>query len=184
MKSKFAIFLISLSGLLSIPADAAAPTPVSVVRRLYAVNEAPDDRGSISVYDIEAGHLLVKAIRAVPNVGDVRGVAASAKTGKLYVAYRDVSGTGMVYCLNVYNDEILWNKAISPGVDRLAINPDGQLQHGKAAQPITSMSSMPIRVMLFKRYISPIDRTTRSTRYLGRSSRRRRLLTEAGTTCI
>jgi hypothetical protein len=54
-------------------------------------------------------------------------VAASAATGKLYVAYMDVSGTGMVYCLNVYNDTIVWNKPISPGVDRLAINPDGRL---------------------------------------------------------
>ena len=39
----------------------------------------------------------------------------------------DVSGTGMVYCLNIYNDTILWNRPISPGVDRLAINSDGQL---------------------------------------------------------
>jgi len=54
-------------------------------------------------------------------------VAVSAVTGKLYAAYRDFSGTGMVYCLNVYSDTILWNRAVSPGVDRLAINPDGQL---------------------------------------------------------
>ena len=91
------------------------------------MNEAPDDRGSISVYDIDAGYRLVKTIKTVPNVGDVRGVAVSAITGKLYVAYQDVSGTGMVYCLNVYDDTILWNRAISPGVDRLAINPDGKL---------------------------------------------------------
>jgi DNA-binding beta-propeller fold protein YncE len=79
------------------------------------------------VYDIEAGHRLVKTIKTVPNVGDVRGVAVSAVTGKLYVAYQDVSGVGMVYCLNVYDDTILWNRAVSPGVDRLAINPDGKL---------------------------------------------------------
>jgi DNA-binding beta-propeller fold protein YncE len=84
-------------------------------------------RAHRSVYDIEAKHRLVKTITTVPNVGDVRGVAASAVTGKLYVAYRDASGTGMVYCLNVYNDEILWNRAVSPGVDRLAISPNGQL---------------------------------------------------------
>ena len=33
----------------------------------------------------------------------------------------------MIYCLNVYDDTIHWNRAVSPGVDRLAINPDGQL---------------------------------------------------------
>jgi hypothetical protein len=54
-------------------------------------------------------------------------VAAGAVTGRLYVAYVDVSGAGMIYCPNIYNDGIVWNKAVSPGVDRLAANPDGQL---------------------------------------------------------
>ena len=82
---------------------------------------------SISVYDIVAEHRLIKTIHTVPGVGDVRGVAANAVTGKLYIAYIDVSGTGMVYCLNIYDDTILWNRPISPGVDRPAINPNGQL---------------------------------------------------------
>jgi 6-phosphogluconolactonase (cycloisomerase 2 family) len=128
MKPKYAIFLFSLSGLLSITtATAGAATPSSPPRSLYAVNEAADDRGSISVYDVEAGHRLVKTIRTVPNVGDVRGVAISAATARLYVAYQDVSSTGRIYCLNVYDDAVLWNRAVSPSVDRLAINPDGQL---------------------------------------------------------
>src|SRR5207253_7323500 len=108
-------------------AEAAPPTVPAAARSLYAVNQAAADRGSVSVYDIEGGHRLVKTIGTVPNVGDVRGVAVSAVTGKLYVAYQDVSGAGMVYCLNIYSDEILWNRAIDPGVDRLAISPDGQL---------------------------------------------------------
>ncbi len=127
MKPKYAIFLFNLFGLLSISAEAAARPPLSDARSLYAVNESPADRGSVSVYEIEAGHRLFKTIKTVPNVGDVRGVAVSAVTGRLYVAYQDVSGTGMIYCLNVYDDTILWNRAVSPGVDRLAINPDGQL---------------------------------------------------------
>jgi len=114
-------------GLLSISAEAASPTAPAAARWLYAVNQAAADRGSVSIYDIEAGHRLVKTVRTVPNVGDVRGVAVSAVTGKLYVAYQDVSGTGMVYCLNVYDDSILWDRAVSPGVDRLAINPNGEL---------------------------------------------------------
>jgi hypothetical protein len=127
MKSEYAI-LFSLSGLLAISTGTAgAATSSPPPRSLYAVSEAANDRGSISVYDIEAGHRLVKTINTVPNVGDVRGVAVSAVTGKLYVAYHDVSGAGMVYCLNIYNDELLWNRAVSPGVDRLAINPDGRL---------------------------------------------------------
>ena len=127
MKPKYVMFLASLSGLLSIAAEAAAPTPSAAPRSLYAVNEAQNNRGSISVYDIDAGHRLIKTIETVPSVGDVRGVAVSAVTGKLYVAYRNGSGIGMIYCLDVYNDTILWNRAVSPGVDRLAINPDGRL---------------------------------------------------------
>jgi hypothetical protein len=125
MIHKYAISL-SLSLLASVEMGAAS-TPAPAQRTLYAVNEAPNDRGSISVYDIDAGHRLIKMIKTVPNVADVRGVAASAVTGKLYVAYRDASGTGMVYCLNLFDDSILWKQAIIPGVDRLAVSPDGRL---------------------------------------------------------
>jgi hypothetical protein len=95
-------------------------------RFLYAVNQAAATRGSISVYDIGAGHRLVKTIDTVRDVDDVRGVAASAATGRLYVAYRTRSGVGMIYCLSVYDDAVLWNRAIDPDVDRLAIHPSGQ----------------------------------------------------------
>jgi hypothetical protein len=96
-------------------------------RALYAVNQSPGNRGSISVYDIDARHALIKTIRTVPNVADVRGVAVSAATDKLYVAYRNSSNIGMIYCLGVHSDTILWNRAIDPDVDRLAIHPEGQL---------------------------------------------------------
>jgi hypothetical protein len=99
----------------------------SASRYLYAVNQSSNNRGSISVYDIDAGHRPTKTIQTVPSIGDVRGVVANAVTGKLYVAYRNDLGAGMIYCLNLYNDTVLWNRAINPGVDRLAINPDGQL---------------------------------------------------------
>ena len=96
-------------------------------RFLYAVNQAAAERGSISVYDIGAGHRLVKTIPTVRDVRDVKGVAASAATGRLYVAYRTRSGLGMIYCLNVYDDDVVWSRVIAPGVDRLAIHPDGRL---------------------------------------------------------
>jgi DNA-binding beta-propeller fold protein YncE len=130
MNAKFVRLLLVLSSVFVTAAEAAGTTGAmasDAQRTLYAVNQASNGRGSISVYDIEAGHRLIKTIQTVPGVGDVRGVAVSAVTGKLYVAYRDVSGTGMVYCLNVYNDTILWNRAVVPGVDRLAVKPDGRL---------------------------------------------------------
>jgi hypothetical protein len=86
-----------------------ADTPSSTVRTLYAVNESSNNRGSISVYDLDAGHRLIRTIHTVPNVDDVRGVAGSAITGKLYVAYYSASGAGMVYCL----DTVLWNREIT-----------------------------------------------------------------------
>ena len=177
----------SLFGLFSIIAEAAAPTPSTAARSLYAVNQSGANRGSISIYDIDAGHRLAKTIKTVPNVGDIRGVAVSAVTGKLYVAYLDVSGDGMVYCLNVYDDTILWNRAVSPGVDRLAVNPDGQLLYvptweGGTADFINVLDANTGDV--FERCISQTDRTILNTHYPGRSSRRRRPATEAAITYI
>jgi DNA-binding beta-propeller fold protein YncE len=60
-------------------------------------------------------------------VEDVKGVAVNAVTGKLYVSYRTHSDVGMIYCLNAYQDAVLWNKAIRPDVDRLSIHPNGRL---------------------------------------------------------
>jgi hypothetical protein len=96
-------------------------------RFLYAVNQAAAIRGSISVYDIDAEHRLVRTIETVRNVDDVKGVAASTANRRLYVAYRTRSGSGMIYCLNLDDDAVLWNRAIDPDVDRLAIHPGGQL---------------------------------------------------------
>jgi hypothetical protein len=131
MRRSLLTSLITVTGLSCIGAAAAENSATATAqhaqRRLYAVSEASRDRGTIAVYDIDASHVLVKTIETVPNVGDVRGVAVSAVTGKLYVAYQDGSGVGKIFCLNIYNDTILWNITVSPGVDRLAINPDGQL---------------------------------------------------------
>ncbi|WGS18518.1 MULTISPECIES: hypothetical protein [unclassified Bradyrhizobium] len=96
-------------------------------RFLYAINQAAAIRGSISVYDMDTEHRLVKTIETVREVDDVKGIAASAATGRLYVAYRTRSGIGMIYCLNLYDDVVLWNRAIDPDVDRLAVHPGGQL---------------------------------------------------------
>ena len=96
-------------------------------RFLYAVNQSSADRGSISVYDIDRRHSLIKTIRTVSHVADVKGIAVSAATGRLYVAYRTPSNEGMIYCLNVYNDKVLWNRIIHPDVDRLAVDSSGRL---------------------------------------------------------
>jgi hypothetical protein len=126
MISGYARFLFVLWSLVAI-AVPAADAAEEGRRLLYAVNQAARERGSIAVYDIDAGHRRVKTILTVPNVQNVRGVAASAVTGRLYVAYADGANTGMIYCLNLHDDTVLWNKPVSPGVDRLAVKPDGTL---------------------------------------------------------
>jgi hypothetical protein len=104
-----------------------APSALSTISRaLYAVNQSLATRGSISVYDIDRGHSLIKTVQTVSNVDDVKGIAVSAATGNVYVAYRTRSGIGMIYCLSVQTDTVLWNRAIDPDVDRLAIDPNGR----------------------------------------------------------
>ncbi len=131
------VFVTAVVGLaVRIPAEAhftltrpllAAAIALPISRTLYAVNQSSATRGSISVYDIDRGHNLLKTIPTVSNVDDVKGVAVSAATGKLYVAYRTRSGVGMIYCLNIYDDAVLWNRVIDPDVDRLSIHPNGRL---------------------------------------------------------
>jgi len=106
---------------------AAAAAQTRTRRFLYAVNQAAAVRGSISVYDIAADHHLVKTIEAVGDVDDVKGVAASAATGRLYVAYRTGSNKGMILCLDLHADAVLWNRTVDPEVDRLAIDRGGRL---------------------------------------------------------
>jgi hypothetical protein len=67
----------------------------------------------------------VKTIPTVPNIVEVRGVAASAVTKRMYVTYHAASGAYMIYDLDLVNETIVWNKAYTPGVDRLSISPDG-----------------------------------------------------------
>jgi hypothetical protein len=129
-----AVLVVCALAIRSVPLLAASSKDVPVVwyasstsRNLYAVNQLSKSRGQISVYDIAAGHRLIKNIHTVANVADVKGLAVSAVTGRLYVSYRNNSGVGLIYCVNVYDDEVLWNRAIDPGVDRLAVNPDGKL---------------------------------------------------------
>ena len=90
----------------------------------------------------------------------------------------------MVYCLNVYDDTVLWDKAVSPGVDRLAISPDGgcsMFQPGEdgAADYINVVDADTGNVL--GGCISPVGRTMRNTRYRGRCFRRRRPRTAAAT---
>ena len=69
MNRNYLIALSILSGLLVITAESAGTSEATqsfAPHSLYAVNESSKDRGSISVYDIDAGYRLIKTVQTVP----------------------------------------------------------------------------------------------------------------------
>jgi DNA-binding beta-propeller fold protein YncE len=80
----------------------------------------------VIVYDIDNGHTFVKRIPTFAEVPgqqpeNVKGVVASAKTGRLFV-----STIKRVAAIDLATDTLLWNKEYEGGADRLAISPDGK----------------------------------------------------------
>jgi DNA-binding beta-propeller fold protein YncE len=81
----------------------------------------------VLVFDADNGYKFVKRIPtwAVPagkTPDNVKGIAASARTGKLYV-----SNLNRIVALDLLTDKIVWDKAYEGGCDRLAISPDGKI---------------------------------------------------------
>ena len=81
----------------------------------------------ILVYDIDDGHKLLRRIKSggIDEEGqprNVKGIAASAETGRLYV-----STTHTLQAFDLATDEPLWERAYDGGCDRMAIAPDGSV---------------------------------------------------------
>ena len=81
----------------------------------------------VLVYDIGSGYKFVKRIPTweVPagqQPENVKGVAASARTGRLYV-----STIRRLGCIDLLTEKMVWSKALEGGCDRMAISPDGQI---------------------------------------------------------
>ncbi len=77
------------------------------------------------VYDVGQGHRFVKRIPTWPLAAgaepeNVKGIAASARTGKVYV-----STVKRVGCIDLVSEKMIWDKTFEGGCDRLAISPDG-----------------------------------------------------------
>src|SRR5215831_2947444 len=80
---------------------------------------------SIDVYDMDNRGVLVKHI-SVPTSAGVRGAAASAVTGMLYISYGSNRGSGgSVLKYNLMTDEVVWAKHYPFGVDSMSLSPDG-----------------------------------------------------------
>jgi DNA-binding beta-propeller fold protein YncE len=81
----------------------------------------------VLVYDMDQGHRLVRRISTFPLVPgeqpeNVKGIAANAKTGRLYVTTHK-----RLAAFDLNTDRMVWTRAYEGGTDRLAISPDGQL---------------------------------------------------------
>jgi DNA-binding beta-propeller fold protein YncE len=117
---------------LLVPLGQPQPRPVNNEKHLLYV-AVPGIRNyveyggvGILVYDIDAGYRFVKRIptwdvAAGQEPENVKGIAASAKTGKLYV-----STTKRVGCFDLITEKKVWEKMYEGGSDRLAISPDGK----------------------------------------------------------
>jgi hypothetical protein len=108
----------------------------------YTLSTNPRPVADRFQFTIDRGHRLLKTIPTVSNVDNVKGVAVSAAKGKLYVTYRTHSGVGMIYCLSIYEDAILWNRVIDPeSTDCRSTQTDGSCmsRRGKVVRRTTSM---------------------------------------------
>ena len=81
----------------------------------------------VLVFDIDHGH---KFVRRIPTKGfegngspdNVKGVCASAQTGRLYI-----STIRTLQCLDLRTDQLLWEREYEGGCDRMAISPEGKV---------------------------------------------------------
>ena len=81
----------------------------------------------VLVFDIDRDYAFVRRIASqeVPEGAqpeNVKGIAASARTGRLYVAT-----IKRVMAFDLATDRKVWDRLVDGGADRLAISPDGQL---------------------------------------------------------
>jgi DNA-binding beta-propeller fold protein YncE len=81
----------------------------------------------ILVYDIDAGYRFVRRIpsQQVPagaQPENVKGIAANAATGRLYV-----TTIRRLMAFDLATDQKLWDKEMPGGADRLALSPDGTI---------------------------------------------------------
>ena len=108
------------------------PGPEKEQHRLYVAvpgirNDLEYGGVGILVYDIDASYKLIERIPtwSVPPgeaAENVKGIAASAKTGKLYV-----STIKRVACFDFITEKKVWERTYDGGSDRLAISPDGEI---------------------------------------------------------
>ncbi|HQU43256.1 MAG: hypothetical protein B7Z73_03370 [Planctomycetia bacterium 21-64-5] len=123
--------LLALTHTLLFSGMAWADEPPSGLHRyLYVVCPGIRDDlqfggAGILVFDIDHDHKFVKRIETPasrePKPDNIKGVCASAATGKLYFTTRS-----KLYCLDLIDEAPLWEISPPNGTDRMSITPDGK----------------------------------------------------------
>ena len=95
----------------------------------------------ILVFDINEGHRFVKRIPTFETRDGeapeaIKGIAASAKTGRLYI-----TTIKRLVAIDLKTERILWNREYAGGCDRLAIARDGKLLYVPSASVRSATSS-------------------------------------------
>jgi hypothetical protein len=116
---------------LALAAGATASARATRRRLLYVAEPGIRnyvDYGGVGVlvFDVDANYRFVRRIPTwdVPTGQEpenVKGIAASARTGRLYV-----TTLRHIACIDLLTDRLLWDKQPDGGCDRLAISPDGR----------------------------------------------------------
>jgi hypothetical protein len=134
---RFAHNLLLLAGLVLVVATATVTTandePAGRQRLLYVGSPGIKNYirlggHGVLVYDRDDNHRFVKRISlegfGVDKEGialNVKGVCASARTGRFYV-----STLRHLICIDLVTDKVLWQKTFEFGCDRMSIAPDGK----------------------------------------------------------
>src|SRR5262249_16398641 len=112
----------------------AAPLDAGDGARRYLYVAVPGIRNyveyggvGILVYDVDAGYRFVKRLPTFDLAAgeapeNVKGIAASARTGRLYV-----TTPRRLAAFHLVTGNMLWNRTCEGGCDRMALSPDGTL---------------------------------------------------------
>ena len=120
-------FIVFLANTCSMANETVTPRRLLYVASPGVRNYLEHGGHGVIVFDIDNGHKFVKRI---PMGGldengkpiNVKGVCASARTGRLYV-----STLRHLICIDLVSEEQLWQHTYKEGCDRMSISPDGKV---------------------------------------------------------
>ena len=127
LKRLAAMFAASLFTLPLIAADGGKAKHLLYVASPGIRNYTEYGGVGVLVFDIDNGYRLIRRIptwqyKPGDKVENVKGFAASAATGKMFV-----SNINRMMALDIVSGKILWDKTYEGGCDRMALSPDGKV---------------------------------------------------------